>query len=262
MRVRLRQRPLLKGLKEGNSVGRIQSMCLVAVLGCMSAVMASGNDIAWAWGNDGYEIVAMIAAENLTQNARTHVAHILGVPAGSDSVATAMAAAAIHPDTVFRKSNPGTKPWHFIDICLQDTQSDLPARCPNGECVVAKIDAYVTRLRDGHPDHFGAKGDLAFLIHFVGDIHQPLHCATNADRSANCIKANSNPPSRELHDTWDRVLVQQVENDLDAGNVKSTACKLQEKYGQDKDAFSWKPDGTSAVAWEGSVAKFTNSTIY
>ena len=53
----------------------------------------------------------------------------------------------------------------FIDLCLQDSQTDLPTRCPDQQCVVAKIDEYAADLRDGHADHFGAKGDLAFLIH-------------------------------------------------------------------------------------------------
>ncbi|MBI3801944.1 MAG: S1/P1 nuclease [Deltaproteobacteria bacterium] len=229
---------------------RIKNMGLVLMLGCLTAVMVSGHENAWGWGKEGHEIVAIIAADNLSQNARKHVARILKVPANNKSVATAMAAAAILPDTKFKTSNPETKPWHFIDICLQDKQTDLPARCPDKTCVVAKIDEDITRLRDGHPDHFGAKGDLAFLIHFVGDIHQPLHAATNADRGGNCVKVVSHPPSTELHDTWDRVLVQQVAHGLDTGNVKATAGKLEDKFGAEKAAFAWKPDGTADIAWE------------
>jgi hypothetical protein len=231
-------------------MGRIPNMCLVAALGCLNAALISGNTRAWAWGNEGHEIVATIAADNVNQNARARVAKILGVPTETDAVAAAMAAAAIRPDTEFRDSHPETKPWHFIDICLQDTQTDVPARCPGQTCIVAKIDKYVTRLRTRKYDHFGVKGDLALLIHFVGDIHQPLHAATNADRGGNCIKVNFQPPSRELHDTWDRVLVQQVENELGTGNVKATARKLEEKFGSEKDTFAWKPDSTAAVAWE------------
>ena len=56
---------------------------------------------AWAWFNEGHEIVAVIAADALTPTARSHVAQILGVPADTDSVGEAMAAASIRPDTEF-----------------------------------------------------------------------------------------------------------------------------------------------------------------
>jgi hypothetical protein len=109
------------------------------------------------------------------------VAHILGVAADTTSVEMAMAAASIRPDTEFREVDRATAPSHYVDICLQDSERGVPARCPQGNCATAKIDEYARRLRDSDYDKWGAAGDLAFLIHFVGDLHQPLHAATNAD---------------------------------------------------------------------------------
>src|SRR5215813_6134976 len=231
-------------------MNQISRIAFALGLGCLCALVFRGPPRAWAWGNEGHQIVAIIAADNLTPSARTHVAKILHVSAKKKAVATAMAAAAIRTDTQFRDTNPETKPWHFIDLCLQDQQTDLPARCPDQQCVVAKIDEYAADLRDGHADHFGAKGDLAFLIHFVGDIHQPLHAATNGDRGGNCVQVASAPASENLHHTWDTVLVQQVEHEVDAGTVKATARKLEQQYGTEKASFAWPADGTAAVAWE------------
>src|SRR5271156_5099002 len=84
---------------------------------------------AHAWGTDGHKIVAVIAADNLTPAAATHVATILGAPADKRSVAAAMEAAAILPDTEFRDQDRRTAPWHFIDLCLQDQRSDISNRC-------------------------------------------------------------------------------------------------------------------------------------
>ena len=154
------------------------------LLGLFGLVLLSRP--AWAWFNEGHEIVAVIAADELTPTARSHVAQILGVPDDTHSVEKAMAAASIRPDTEFREQDRTTAPWHYIDICLQDTKQDLAARCPQGNCVTAKIDDYARRLRDGNYDKWGAAGDLAFLIHFVGDIHQPLHAVTDADRGGTC----------------------------------------------------------------------------
>ena len=83
---------------------------------------------AWAWFAEGHEIVGILAADNLTTAARTHVAQTLGVPVDTGSVEKAMAAASIRPDTEFRNEDRSTAAWHFIDICLQDKERDIPAR--------------------------------------------------------------------------------------------------------------------------------------
>jgi hypothetical protein len=58
------------------------------------------------------------------------------------SVEKAMGAASIRPDSEFRDENRTTEQWHYIDICLQDTESDLPRRCLQGNRVTTKIDDY------------------------------------------------------------------------------------------------------------------------
>jgi S1/P1 Nuclease len=115
-----------------------------------------------AWFAEGHEIVAVIAADDLTSTAIPLVARILGVPADTRSIEKAMAAASIRPDTEFREEDRTTASWHFIDICLQGSETDLPARCPRGTCVTAKIDESARGLRDQNYDRWGAAGDLAF----------------------------------------------------------------------------------------------------
>lgn len=53
----------------------------------------------------------------------------------------------------------------------------------------------------------GPAGDLAFLIHFVGDIHHPLHTTTNADRGGTCQQVNVAPAEASLHYAWDDAVV-------------------------------------------------------
>jgi hypothetical protein len=205
---------------------------------------------AWAWGDQGHEIIAIIAADNLLPSAQDQVAKILGTTSDTNSLEKAMAAASVRPDTEFRPRDRSTAPWHFIDICLQDQKSDLPARCPGGTCVTAKIDEYANRLKAGHYDQWGASGDLAFLIHLVGDIHQPLHAATDADRGGNCIAVESHPYARNLHAAWDTAVVYALEDSVDSGNPDATAHKLEQVYASQKNADSWKPGQTADIAWE------------
>ena len=103
----------------------------------------------WAWGSDGHQIIAYIAADHLSPVARRHVAQILGVADDPTAVADAMARAAIRPDVVFRSSAPETLDWHFINLCRQDTRADVQARCPNGACLTAQIDRFVDDLAVG-----------------------------------------------------------------------------------------------------------------
>jgi S1/P1 Nuclease len=214
---------------------------------CASALLAGP---AWAWFAEGHEIVAIIAADDLTPTARSHVAQILNVPADTPSVEKAMAAASIRPDTEFREQDRTTASWHYIDICLQDKESDLPERCPQGNCVTAKIDEYAQRLSDQKFDKWGAAGDLAFLIHFVGDIHQPLHAVTNADRGGTCQRVNVTPPEENLHYAWDDAVVTVLEKQLGTNMPDATAHKLAARYPDTGDLAKWKPAESEQIAWE------------
>jgi hypothetical protein len=211
----------------------------------------------WGWFAEGHEIVAVIAADDLTPTARSHVAQILAVPDDTASVERAMATASIRPDTEFRE-NKATRAWHFIDICLQDKETDLPARCPSGNCVTAKIDEYAKRLHNRDYDKWGAAGDLAFLIHFVGDIHQPLHTTTNADRGGTCQQVNVEPTEQNLHYVWDDAVVVALEKQLETQNPESTAHKLQALYPATEDNKTWKPDESGQIAWESHQLAETN----
>jgi hypothetical protein len=185
------------------------------------------------------------------------VAEILGVPADKRAIATAMEAASIRPDTEFREDRR-TEAWHFIDICLQDRRADVFARCPGGNCVTNKIDEYSKRLKDGNYDRWRAAGDLAFLIHFVGDIHQPLHAANDDDRGGNCVSVDSNTRAKNLHEAWDTTLVRRLEYSIDSGRPETTAHKLERTYADDKPADSWI--AADDIAWESN--QLARSDIY
>jgi len=151
-----------------------------------------------------------------------------------------------------------TKPWHFIDICLQDRRTDIPARCPGGNCVTAKIDEYSKRVKQSEYDRWGAACDLAFLIHFVGDIHQPLHAANDADRGANCIPVDSYSRETNLHAVWDTTVVRRLEYSVDSGRPETTAHKLERTYAAEKEADSWI--AADDIAWESN--QLARSDIY
>ncbi len=178
------------------------------------AVLLSGSR-ASTWGYHGHRIVARIAAKNLSPSVRAKIAAILQTaPAG---VGAAMADAATWPDAIDKRQT-GTEAWHFVDVPIT-APFTVAGLCPQHACVVDQIASMAARLQNNRADLQLAappvparsvfSQELAFLIHFVGDVHQPLHAATDGDRGGNCVAVS--PPivhadqsqTTQLHAVWD-----------------------------------------------------------
>jgi S1/P1 Nuclease len=99
-----------------------------------------------------------------------------------------------------------TNSWHYqnVDICKP---FDLKSACADGNCVSAQIDRNVALLKNRTlPAHVRLEA-LAFLVHFVGDLHQPLHAGDHEDRGGNDLKASYGVmPGYNLHTVWDGLL--------------------------------------------------------
>ena len=156
----------------------------------------------FAWGPEGHSLVARIADAQLTPAARARVAAILG----SDS---SMASIASWADQV-RPSRAATAPWHYVDIPIDQPHLDMARDCPKGDCVIAKIEEFRKALNDPAiaPDQL--REDLMFLIHFVGDMHQPLHCSDNQDKGGNDVKVEFHGKPTNLHSLWDSGLLSRM----------------------------------------------------
>jgi len=191
---------------------------------------------AWCWGDEGHQTVARIAAGHLTERARQAVARLLNqdatfvAPAAtSDTLAEDMARAAIWPDHM-----PGgkgaTAPWHYIDIGLFEGPSHIAERCPQGNCIVEKMKQYLVNLRQHRADGAWPESkELAFLMHFAGDIHQPLHCVSDADAGGNCVNVVGFEPITNLHAVWDITLVRNLMAHDGAGMIAGMESRFRGK---------------------------------
>ena len=143
-------------------------------------------------------MVAHLAAMNLTPRTRAQVASLLGGEAEA-----AMAIAANWADEI-RDARPETSAWHFVDLEIDGDLRYRPARdCPGGNCVVAQIARDEAVLKSGASAAARAEA-LRFLIHFVSDIHQPLHGGDNHDQGGNVVQvAIGRGRPMTLHCFWD-----------------------------------------------------------
>lgn len=139
----------------------IASSCVFVALSCGAAL---------GWGQEGHSIVAEVAQHRLTPEAATEVARLLGA---NHSLASVGSWADDERDV-----RPETYNWHFVDIPIASNSYDASTQCapdPNaGDCVVAELDRLKSNLRCAASDD-QKRDALRFAVHFVGDIHQPLH---------------------------------------------------------------------------------------
>lgn len=159
------------------------------------------------WWETGHRIVARIAAAHLTPAARVRVSRILAVPDTVEAVTEALAQASTWADET--KTETKTSEWHYIDLALQDSRADFTLRCPGGNCVTARIRSFSSQLAAQKSDGRWSEADaLRFIVHFVGDVHQPLHAVSDADLGGNCETLT--PPvgeAKNVHALWDGEIV-------------------------------------------------------
>jgi hypothetical protein len=141
-----------------------------------------------AWGPVGHRVVARIAANLISRDARVKVATLLDLEGNTRSeVADALADAAEWPDSVARDKYEQSIDWHFIDLGVKPNAVKDGALWKNDATAFAKLVKYFGSVKHGDPDELEPASDLEFLVHLVGDIHQPLHAATDKDRGGNCL---------------------------------------------------------------------------
>jgi nuclease S1 len=135
-----------------------------------------------AWGPEGHSIVAEIAQRRLSPEAAAMVEQLLGRGHSLASVAS-------WADDV-REERPETSNWHFVDIPLAVGKYDAAKVCKTsekGDCAVAEIERLRSELRCASGEQ--KVEALKFAVHFIGDVHQPLHTVDEA-HGGNGIKAD------------------------------------------------------------------------
>ena len=207
------------------------------VLACVAG-FALAPQSACAWGTEGHEIVAVVAMRLLQANApdvADKVTNMLATDTDNKLTAHDIAHEATWADA-FR--DHGTKPksatsnWHFIDVKIEGARRQLhegmrrhitpsgtaASDGPPKSCVVQKIKEFSDEL--GNPATTAAERLLAlkYLLHFVGDVHQPLHASDHNDRGGNCVGVLFGRRTKpiKLHSYWDTIVVSAaVTGDLD-----------------------------------------------
>jgi hypothetical protein len=205
---------------------------------------------AHAWGYQGHRIVAALARSYLTPQVKAKIDALLAEDTDT-LVPHDMLSAATWADT-WRNTHRETSEWHFVD--LEIDKPDLAAACfghppalvpasagPEKSCLTDRLTAFTAELNDPATPKAERILALKYVLHFMGDIHQPLHAADHEDHGGNCVLLDlGDPMPTTLHSYWDsRVIGKMGEPWFLTGEVKRSITPTLKAGWQAGDAASW-----------------------
>jgi len=112
-----------------------------------------------------------------------------------------------------RQQRPETMAWHYVNKEPGSRGYVASRDCPHDDCVVAQIGRDAAILSDPRTPKPARSEALLFLIHFVGDVHQPLHAADRNDKGGNGTMVRLRGKRLSLHQVWDQDVVRALGDD-------------------------------------------------
>jgi hypothetical protein len=175
---------------------------LAVLLRLTSIVCVFVPSPAFGWGTEGHRAVAELAGPRLTPAA----AHVVELLLGEQSLADV----AVWADDVRRTTHPETYRWHFVNIPLSAQAYDENRDCrvtDQGDCIIAALTRLEVELANPGTSHEQRREALMFVIHLVGDLHQPLHASDNNDAGGNGRAITAIGGATNLHSAWDSGII-------------------------------------------------------
>jgi len=201
------------------SMRAARSRRLLRSVGACALLVCAATTQCWAWGRQGHGLTALVAEQYLTPEAKAQIAVLLHADSkGGETLADI----APWADS-YRVDHPETEKWHFVDIPKAAAAFDRNRDCPLSEsdpkspwcdCVTDRILYFEGRLGDTSLSLEQRAIALKFLVHFIGDIHQPFH-ALGDDRGGNNITVYFLGSSTcgdyhcNLHGVWDDSIIEE-----------------------------------------------------
>lgn len=176
-------------------------LAAAAVLGAAALAPVPAH----AWGAQGHRLVAALAWDDMSGPARTEAERLLALEPGATLPGVAAWADGLRgsdPDLGRRSAR-----WHYVNIGEAGCRYHGASACPDGNCVVGAIEEQARVLADrSRPDAERLQA-LKFVVHFVGDVHQPLHAGYGHDKGGNTVQVNLDGKGSNLHRLWDSGLL-------------------------------------------------------
>ncbi len=178
------------------------SRCLLFVVAITMLVVLQIATPVWAWGRLGHRVISRIAEKKLTPKARAAITALL-------EPGESLADASTWADE-YKRQIRGSAAWHYVDVPLDESRYDVRFSGPGAErgCIAEKLLEFMNVL--GNPDQPVEERRIAlrFVVHLVGDLHQPLHVGDNHDRGGNGTQVRFFARGSNMHAVWDTLMIE------------------------------------------------------
>ncbi|MEX0996083.1 MAG: S1/P1 nuclease [Flavobacteriaceae bacterium] len=171
---------------------KIFLLTLILLLHLMSN--ASNED----WGQTGHRVVGEVAANHLTKKASKKINQLLN--------GMSLAVASTYADEIKSDISFDTyRSWHYVNIPFDKTYQDVE---PNEKGdIIMGIEYCIKILKSKESSNEEKAFHLKLLIHFIGDLHQPLHLGLEEDKGANDFQVRWFNEGTNLHRVWDSDMI-------------------------------------------------------
>ena len=233
-----------------------------------------------AWGCEGHQAVAILAEQVLGVASLQALRAVLTASPIDPSLrrncpavpSDIIADAATWADDQ-RAAEPSTSSWHFVNLprSLTSKTANPAPFCAGGNCVIDAITKQFQTLRVS-ADRNQRANALRFLIHLVGDIHQPMHVVTNGDRGGNCFPVAYFVRSPEqddrggfspnLHSVWDSMVIATLMKAHGLADARALAVHLAAQGPFPKTVTARAPTTSSVTGWAREAHALARSVAY
>jgi len=204
----------------------------------LAIVFLSISILLISWGVTGHHAIGKIAENHLTANAKNAVHELLGSETLADVASWA--------DEVRNEAEyKSTGSWHYINLPLGLSYSDFQKQVEG----MSEANVYSALLQqekiltDKSTTREQKTVALKFIVHFVGDLHQPMHVSRAEDKGGNTIQLNYNGQGTNLHSVWDSKLIEH-----EGGDYQQVAARVDHASGA--QIKQWQSDPVIKWIWE------------
>jgi hypothetical protein len=167
----------------------------------LTAALAAPVSPSFGWGQTGHRITATIAEQNLSGLARANIELLLGTESLPQAVTW--------PDDMRSDTSEfwqrTASPWHYVTVPTGVAYG--PSLAPAEGDAVTALRQFSQTLRDPNAGLEQKQMALRFIIHIVGDLHQPLHAGRPGDRGGNNFRVTYFGQQTNLHSVWDSGMI-------------------------------------------------------
>lgn len=172
------------------------------MLAVLSMFLCLGSSPVFAWGKNGHRITGALAERYLSDDAKAGIVEILGPSEGLAEASTWPDEMRSNPDPFWQDVSP---PFHYVTVPKGKKYEDVG---PPGEGdALTALKMFSRTIKDPNAPKDRKQLALRFMVHIIGDLHQPLHCGDGTDRGGNDVKVDFFGEQTNLHWVWDTGLI-------------------------------------------------------